>query len=44
LPHCLIGDDNATLSEKQFDVAQAEAEHVIQAQGMANDCGGNRSR
>jgi hypothetical protein len=43
-PHCLMGDDNATLSQKQLDVAQAEAEHVIQAHGMANDRGGNRWR
>jgi hypothetical protein len=34
-----MADDNAPLSQKQFDVTQAEAEHVIQPHGMANDCG-----
>ena len=29
-PHCLIGDDNTPFSQKQLDVLQAEAEHVIQ--------------
>jgi hypothetical protein len=28
-PHGLIGDDDAPLSQKQLDVPQAEAEHVI---------------
>src|SRR6516165_2524929 len=38
-PHCLIGDDNAPLSQKQFDVTQAEAEQVIPPHSLANDCG-----
>ena len=38
-PHCLIGDDNATLSQKQLDVTQAAAEQVIQPHSLANDCG-----
>jgi hypothetical protein len=28
-PHGLIGDDDAPLGQKQLDVPQAEAEHVI---------------
>ena len=43
-PHCLIGDDNAPLSQQQLDVTQAEAEHVIQPHGLANDVAEKRWR
>ena len=39
-PHRLIGNDDAPLSQKEFNVPQAEAEHVIQPDGMADDLGG----
>jgi hypothetical protein len=39
-PDGLVGDDNATLSQKQFDISQAEAEHVIQPDSVADDLGG----
>ena len=39
-PHRLIGDDNATFSEDQLDISQAEAEHVIQPYSVADDLGG----
>ena len=39
-PDGLVGDDNATLSQKQFDISQAEAEHVIQPDSEADDLGG----
>ena len=39
-PHRLIGDDDAPLSQKELNVPQAEAEHVIQPDGMADDLGG----
>ena len=35
----LVGDDNPTLSEEQLNIAQAEAEHVIQPHGVADDLG-----
>ena len=34
-----MGDDYASLGQQQLDITQAEAEHVIQPYGMANDCG-----
>ena len=34
-----MGDDYASLGQQQLDITQAEAEHVIQPHGMANDCG-----
>jgi hypothetical protein len=39
-PDGLVGDDNATLSQKPFDISQAEAEHVIQPDSVADDLGG----
>ncbi len=36
----LIGDDNASLSQKQLNITQAEAEHMIQPDSMADDLGG----
>ena len=39
-PNGLIGDDNATLSQKQLDIPQAEAEHMVQPDSMADDLGG----
>jgi hypothetical protein len=38
-PYGLIGDDDATFRENQFDVTEAEAEYVIQPDGMADDLG-----
>src|ERR1700733_8280153 len=34
--HCLVGDDDPTLSQKQLNVPQAEAEHMIQPYRMAD--------
>ena len=39
-PHGLIGDNNTSLSQKQLNIAQAEAEHMIQPDSMADDLGG----
>ena len=39
-PNGLIGDDNATFSQKQLDIPQAEAEHMVQPDSMADDLGG----
>ena len=39
-PHGLIGDDNAPLRQKQLNITEAEAEHVIQPDSMANNLGG----
>jgi len=36
----LIGDDNATFSQKQLNIPQTEAEHVVQPDSMADDFGG----
>ena len=36
-PHRLVGDDDAALSQKQLNIAQAEAEHMIQPYSMADD-------
>jgi hypothetical protein len=38
-PDRLIGGDNASFSQEQFDIPQAEAEHVIQPNGVADDLG-----
>jgi hypothetical protein len=37
--HRLVGDDNASFGQKQFDITQAQAEYVIQPDGMADDLG-----
>jgi hypothetical protein len=34
------GDDNATFSQQQLNIPQAEAEHVIQPDSVADDFGG----
>jgi hypothetical protein len=39
-PYGLVGDDDAPLGQKQFDVALAEAEHVVQPHSMADDLRG----
>jgi hypothetical protein len=36
----LIGHDNATFSQKQFNIPQAEAEHMVQPDSMTDDLGG----
>ena len=38
-PHRLIGDDNASFTQDQLNIAQAEAEHMVQPHGMADDLG-----
>jgi hypothetical protein len=37
--HRLVGDDDAALSQDQLHIAQAEAEHVVQPDGVADDLG-----
>ena len=39
-PHRLVGDDDAALSQKQLNIAQAEAEHMIQPYSMADNLRG----
>jgi len=39
-PHRLIGHDNTTLGQEQFDISQAEAEHMVQPNSMTDDLGG----
>ena len=41
-PDGLIRDDNAPLSRTQLSLPQAEAEHVIQTDNVADDVGGER--
>ena len=36
----LVGDIDATLSQDQLNIPQAEAERVVQPDGMADDLGG----
>jgi hypothetical protein len=38
--HRLVGDDDATLSQEQFNISQAEADHVVQPHRVADDLGG----
>ena len=38
--HRLVGDDNAALSQEQLNIPQAEAEHVVQPDSVADDLGG----
>jgi hypothetical protein len=35
--HRLVGDDNASFSQDQFNISQAEAEHMVQPHDMADD-------
>jgi hypothetical protein len=35
-----MGSDNASFGQKQLDIPQAEAEHVVQPDGVADDLGG----
>src|SRR5208283_2424549 len=39
-PNGLIGDDDATFSQEQLSIPQAEAEHMVQPDSMADDLGG----
>jgi hypothetical protein len=39
-PNGLIGDNNTPLSQQELDISKAEAEHVVQPDGMADDLGG----
>src|SRR6202035_4122489 len=39
-PNGLIGDDDAPLRQQKLNIPQAEAEHVIQPDSMADDLGG----
>ena len=38
-PHCLVGDGNAPLGQKQLNIPQAKAEHVIQPHSVADNLG-----
>jgi hypothetical protein len=38
--HRLVGDENAALSQEQLNIPQAEAEHVVQPDSVADDLGG----
>ena len=40
LTNRFMGDNNATFSEKQFNVPRAAAEHVIQPDSVADDLSG----
>jgi hypothetical protein len=37
--HGFVGDDHAALSQDHLHIAQAEAEHVVQPDGMADNLG-----
>jgi hypothetical protein len=39
-PNRLVGDHNTTFSQEQLDIPQAEAEHMAQADSMADALGG----
>jgi hypothetical protein len=39
-PDGLMGDNNAPLGQEQFNVSQAEAEHVVQPDSVRDDLGG----
>ena len=39
-PDGLIRDDDAPLSQQEFNISKAQAEHVIQPDSMADDLGG----
>jgi len=38
-PHRLIGDDNAPFSQKELNISQAEAEHVVHPDSVADNLG-----
>ena len=38
-PHGFVGDDSASLSQEQLNIPQAEAEHVIEPDGVSDDLG-----
>ena len=38
-PHRLVGDDDASLSQDQLNIARAEAEHVMQSGSVPDDLG-----
>ena len=37
--HGLVGDDDATLGQDQLDIPQAEAEDMVEPDGVADDLG-----
>ena len=39
-PDGLVGDDGASLSQEQLNIPQAETEHVVEPDGVADDLGG----
>ena len=39
MPYALMGHNDAAFGQNQLDVAQAETEHVIQPDGVADDLG-----
>jgi hypothetical protein len=39
-PNGLIGEDDATLGQQELHIPQAQAEHMIQPDSMADDLGG----
>lgn len=39
MPNALVGHDRAPLGQDQLDISQAEAEHVVEPHGMADDLG-----
>jgi hypothetical protein len=42
--HHFVGDDDAPLGQQEFNVAQAEAEHMVQPNGMLMISAGKRRR
>jgi hypothetical protein len=38
-PDALVGNQHGTFGEDQLDIAQAEAEHMIQPHGVTDDLG-----
>jgi hypothetical protein len=42
VPDALVGHDDTTLGQEHLDIAQAEAEYVVEPDGVADDLRGNR--
>jgi hypothetical protein len=38
-PDALVGDDHASLGQQQLDAPPAQAEHVVEPDGVADDLG-----
>jgi hypothetical protein len=38
--HRLVGDDNAAFSQEQLAIPQADAKHMVQPHGVADNLGG----